>query len=91
MKNYQFDDELCSGITCMECAFRKKDDYGHSQCLLSLRLEEHGYNTVHAHWVDGGNIGFYHCSNCGGAAACIVEWAQKYCLHCGARMDEVSV
>lgn len=47
--------------------------------------------VVHAHWAEGSNIGFYHCSNCGGAAAGIVEWAQKYCLHCGAKMDEVNV
>ena len=43
---------------------------------------------IHAHWVPCNILGFYYCSNCGGAAASIVEWEQKYCFHCGAKMDE---
>ena len=45
--------------------------------------------VIHAHWYKKHKDSpFCYCSNCDGSSANIVEWAQKYCYHCGAIMDE---
>lgn len=91
--------EICMGIACIDCPF-KKEDGGAVECAVEKLILDSSVVDAepvkHGHWimlhkthnVDEDNDYDWRCSGCNHVDCHNINVEVPYCWHCGAKMDE---